>query len=61
MKVSQIAEMCTTSAITKVPSALELGEKMDYNETKAMYKKFWIECQDCFIFEVVTMYSISII
>jgi hypothetical protein len=25
-----------------------------------MYKKFWIECQDCFVFEVNTKYSISI-
>jgi hypothetical protein len=60
MKVSQIAKMITASAITKVLSALELGEKMDYNETKTKYEKFWIECQDCFIFEVVTMYSILI-
>jgi hypothetical protein len=25
-----------------------------------MYKKFWIECQDCFVFEVGRKYSISI-
>jgi hypothetical protein len=33
---------------------------MDYNETKTMYKKFWIECQDCFVFKADTKYSISI-
>jgi hypothetical protein len=60
LQVSQIAEISTTSMITKVPSSLELGEKMDYNETKTMYKKFWTKCQDCFVFEVDMKYSISI-
>jgi hypothetical protein len=60
MRVSQLAEISTTSATTEVLSALELGEKTDYNKTKTMYKKFWIECQDCFVFEVNTKYSISI-
>ena len=44
MKVYQLVKMSTASAITKVPSALEPGEKMDYNETKTMYEKFWTEC-----------------
>jgi hypothetical protein len=60
MRVSQIAEISTASAITKVPSSLEPGEKTDYNETKTMYKKFWTECQGCFVFEVYKKYSISI-
>jgi hypothetical protein len=58
--VYQLVEMSTASAITKVPSALEPGEKMDYNETKTMYEKFWTECQDYFVFEVDMKYSISI-
>jgi hypothetical protein len=33
---------------------------MDYNETKTMFEKFWIECQDFFVFEVDKKYSISI-
>jgi hypothetical protein len=60
MRVSRLAEISTASAITKDSSALEPGEKLDYNETKAMYESFWTECQDCFVFEVDTKYSISI-
>jgi hypothetical protein len=52
--------MSMVSATTKVPFALELDEKTDYNEIKTIYKKFWIECQDCFVFEVDTKYSILI-
>jgi hypothetical protein len=60
MRVTRIGELSTTFAITEVPSSLEPGEKTDYNETKTMYKKFWIECQDCFVFEVDKKFSISI-
>jgi hypothetical protein len=60
MRVTRIRELSTTSAITEVPSSLELGEKTDYNETKTMYEKFWSECQDCFVFEVDKKFSISI-
>jgi hypothetical protein len=60
MRLSRPAEVSTASAITKVPSSLELGEKTDYNETKTMYEKFWTECQDCFVFEVDRKFSISI-
>jgi hypothetical protein len=60
MRVTRIGELSTTSAITEVPSSLEPGEKTDYNETKTMYKKFWSECQDCFVFEVDKKFSISI-
>jgi hypothetical protein len=60
MRVSRIVEISTTSATTDVLSSLESGEKMDYNETKTMYKKFWTECQDCFVLEVDRKYSISI-
>jgi hypothetical protein len=60
MRVSRGAEISKTSAITEVPSLLEPGEKIDYNETKIMYKKFWTECQDCFVFEVDKKVQISI-
>jgi hypothetical protein len=60
MRLSRPAEVSTASAITKVPSSLELGEKTDYNETKTMYEKFWTECQDCFVFKVDRKFSISI-
>ena len=60
MWVFREAEISTTSVITKVSSLLESGEKMDYNETKTMYKKFWTEYQDCSMFEVDRKFSISI-
>ena len=46
--------------ITEVPSTLESEEKTDYNQTKTTYEKFWLECQDCFVFEVDKKFSISI-
>jgi hypothetical protein len=60
MQVSRGAEISTASAITEVPSSLEPGEKIDYNEMKTMHEKFWTECQDCFVFEVDRKFSISI-
>jgi hypothetical protein len=60
LRVTQIGEFSTTSAIIEVPSSLEPGEKTDYNETKTMYKKLWTKCQDCFVFEVDKKFSISI-
>jgi hypothetical protein len=60
MRVTRIGELSTSSAITEIPSSLEPSEKTDYNETKIMYKKFWTECQDCFVFEVDKKFSISI-
>ena len=60
MRVYRPAEVSTSSTVTKIPSALEPGEKTDYKETKTMYKKFWSECQDCFVFEVDKKFSVSI-
>ena len=60
MRVSQPTEISTMSAITEDFFVLKPGEKLDYNETKAMYESFWTECQDYFVFEVDTKYSISI-
>ena len=44
----------------EISSALEPGEKMDYNKTKTMYEKFWSKCQDYFDFEVDKKFSVSI-
>jgi hypothetical protein len=60
MRVFQPTEISIVSTITEVPSTLESDEKTDYNETKTMYKKFWTKCQDFFVFEVDTKYSILI-
>ena len=46
--------------ITEVLSSLEPAEKMNYNETKTMYEKFWSKCQDCIVFEVDKKFSLSI-
>jgi hypothetical protein len=45
-------EISIASGITNVPFNFELGGKLDYMETKIMYKKFWTECKECFVFEV---------
>ena len=60
MWLSRPAKVSTASTITEVPSSLEPGEKMDYDERKTMYENFWLECQDCFVFEVDKKFSISI-
>jgi hypothetical protein len=52
--------MSTTSGINKVPSDLEPSGRTDYLETKIMYKKFWMEYQECFVWNVGTKYTISI-
>jgi hypothetical protein len=44
MCTSGAREMSTTSSVTKVPSDLEPGGKTDYQGTKTMYEKFWVEC-----------------
>ena len=58
--IFQGAEISTAFAITKVSSLFEPGEKIDYNETKTMYKKFWTIYQDCFVFKINKKFSISI-
>jgi hypothetical protein len=60
MRVSRTAEMSTASGVTVVPFKLEQGGQTDYQKTKTIYDKFWIECQSCFVFEVDTKFSISI-
>ena len=60
MRVSRPAEGSTTSVFTKILLDLEPGEKTDYNKTKIMYEKFWLEYQDCFVFKVDKKFSINI-
>lgn len=60
MRVSSTWEISTVSSIMDVPSNLELRGKIDYLETKIIYEKFWLECQECFVFEMNTKYPISI-
>jgi hypothetical protein len=59
MKSSGASEMSTTSGVMEVLSDLEPGGKTDYMEAKAMYKKFWTECQGCFVWNIDTKYEIS--
>jgi hypothetical protein len=61
-RVTRPAEGSTASAVTQsdMPTVLGPGESADYNETKTMYEKFWSECQECFVFEVNTKFSVSI-
>jgi hypothetical protein len=60
MCTSRAGEINITSSVTKVLSDLEPGGKTDYLETKKMYKKFWTECQECFVWNVDMKYTISI-
>jgi hypothetical protein len=60
MRISRTGEMSTTYGVMEVPSDLEPGGKMDYLETKTMYERFWTECQECFVWNVDTKYTISI-
>jgi hypothetical protein len=52
--------MSTTSGMTEVPSNLESSGQTDYLETKIMYKKFWTECHECFVWNLDIKYEISI-
>jgi hypothetical protein len=60
MRVSGTSEISRAFGVTEVPSELESGGQTYYEEIKRMYKKFWTECQSCFVFEVDTKYSVSI-
>ena len=39
-------------ALTKVPIELDTGDEEDLEAISKIYNQFWIECQDCYIFEV---------
>jgi hypothetical protein len=54
MKTSGAGEMNMTSSMKEVLSDLEPGRQTDYHETKIMYKKFWTEGHECFVWNVDT-------
>jgi hypothetical protein len=60
MKTLETWEMSMASRVTKVPLDLKPGGKTDYHKTKIMYKKFWIGCQECFVFWMDIKHAISI-
>ena len=58
--VQGMPEASTASAITQVPSELELGQEFDYAGIANIYNKFWTECQSCFVFGVEVKHEVQI-
>ena len=46
--------------MSKVPSSYEPLNKADFKHINAVYKKFWLECEDAYIFGVDTKRELSI-
>ena len=45
-------EASTASALTEVLVELEDGDEVDLEAIRKIYKRFWMECQGCFIFDI---------
>ena len=59
-QVSEVAEASLADAMSKVPSSYEPQKKADFKHINAVYKKFWSECEDAYIFGVDAKREISI-
>ena len=59
-QVSEVAEASLVDAMSKVPSSYEPQKKADFKHITAVYKKFWSECEDAYIFEVDEKKELSI-
>nr|PNR28878.1 hypothetical protein PHYPA_027570 [Physcomitrium patens] len=59
-QVSEVQHPTFTDAMTDVPSSYEPQSKPDFKHITAVYKKFWSECEDAYIFGVNTKKGISI-
>nr|PNR26859.1 hypothetical protein PHYPA_030340 [Physcomitrium patens] len=59
-QVSEVQHPTLADAMTDVPSSYELQSKPDFKHITAVYKKFWSECEDAYIFGVNTKKGISI-
>ena len=51
-QVSEVAEASLAEVLNKVPSSYEPQKKADFKHITAVYKKFWSECEDAYIFGV---------
>ena len=58
--MSEVAEPSLADAMSKVPSLYEPQKKADFKHIIAVYKKFWSECEDAYIFGVDEKKELSI-
>ena len=59
-QVSEVAEASLADAMSKVPSSYEPQKKADFKHINAVYKKFWSECKDAYVFGVDAKRELSI-
>ena len=59
-QVSEVAEASLADAMSKVPSSYEPQKKADFKHINAVYKKFWSECEDAYVFGVDAKRELSI-
>ena len=58
--MSEVAEASLANTMSKVPSSYEPQKKADFKHITAVYKKFWLECEDAYIFGVDEKKELSI-
>ena len=58
--MSEVAEASFADAMSKVPSSYEPQKKADFKHINEVYKKFWSECEDAYIFGVDAKKELSI-
>ena len=59
-QVSEVAEASLVDVMSKVPSSYEPQKKADFKHINALYKKFWSECEEAYIFGVDAKKELSI-
>ncbi|XP_024357441.1 uncharacterized protein [Physcomitrium patens] len=59
-QVSEVQHPTLANVMTDIPSSYEPQSKPDFKHIFAVYKKFWSECEDAYIFGVNTKKGISI-
>ena len=59
-QVLEVAEASLADAMSKVLSSYEPQKKANFKHINTVYKKFWSECKDAYIFEVDAKKELSI-
>ena len=59
-QVSEVAEASLADTMSKVPSSYEPQKKANFKHITEVYKKFWSECEDAYIFGVDAKNELSI-
>ena len=54
------AEASLASALTNVPIELKHGDEADLEAIAKIYKRFWMECQGCYVFEMDKKHELDI-